>query len=140
MIYCDTSLLVAGLTREARTPAVQNWMRTRGTGELCISPWTVTEFSSAISLKVRHGSLPADAKGAVLTQWRAMQVDQLVMVPVQEESFNLASRFCETNVSGLRAGDALHLAVASLSGHSLATLDAVMAGAALAVGVRVVGV
>ncbi len=42
--------------------------------------------------------------------------------------------------SPLRAGDALHLAVASLGGHALATLDARMKEGAVAVGVRVVGV
>ena len=40
----------------------------------------------------------------------------------------------------LRAADALHLAVAALGGHALATLDARLAEGAQAVGVRVVGV
>ena len=39
----------------------------------------------------------------------------------------------------LRAADALHLAVAALGGHALATLDARLAEGAQAVGVRVVG-
>ena len=38
------------------------------------------------------------------------------------------------------AADALHLAVAALGGHALATLDARLAAGAQAVGVRVVGV
>ena len=40
----------------------------------------------------------------------------------------------------LRGGDALHLAVAALGGHALATLDPRLAEGAQAVGVRVVGV
>jgi predicted nucleic acid-binding protein len=140
MIYCDTSLLVAALTPEAKSQAVQAWLRTLGPGELCISPWNVTEFSSAIALKVRAGKLSSDQKSDVLTQWREMQADQLLTVPVPGDAFDLAARFCDMAGAGLRAGDALHLAVASIGGHALATLDGRMHDGASAVGVKVVSI
>ena len=69
-----------------------------------------------------------------------MVAERLTLLPVPPPAFALAARFCDMNATGLRAGDALHLAVASLGGHALATLDKVMAEAAGAVGVMVVGV
>ena len=44
---------------------------------------------------------------------------------------------CRDNLDVPRAADALHLAVAALGGHALATLDARLAEGAQAVGVRV---
>ena len=82
----------------------------------------------------------AEERARVLSNWKITQRDNLVVVPVPQPAFDLAARFCDWHELGLRAGDALHLAVASLGGHSLATLDATMARGAVAVGVEVVGV
>ena len=138
MIYCDTSLLVAALTPEARSPEMRDWLGAHAAGELCISPWTNTEFSAALALKVRHRTLTAELRLEALAQWRVMQVDQLAVVPVSAEAYDLASSYCDMVASRLRAADALHLAVAALGGHALATLDARLAEGAQAVGVRVV--
>lgn len=57
MLYLDTSLLVAALTREPRTAAIQKWLATQNPEQLAISDWTVTEFSAALSMKVRMRAL-----------------------------------------------------------------------------------
>lgn len=138
MIYCDTSLLVTALTVEDRSARVQAWLTIQNEGELCISRWVVSEFSSALALKLRRGEMPADERARILSNWHVLRQDHLAMVPVPEDAFDLAARFCDRHESGLRAGDALHLAVASLGGHTLATLDRALAEAAVAVGVGVV--
>ncbi len=140
MIYCDTSLLVAALSREAATEAVQQWLSQQAEGVLSISDWVITEFSSAVSIKLRRGEIPVQRKADLLAQWQQMIAERLTVVPVPQPAFALAARFCDRHELGLRAGDALHLAVASLGGHALATLDARMREGAAAVGVRVVGV
>jgi uncharacterized protein len=139
VIYCDTSLVVAGLSSEPMTELVQIWLADQEADSLCISPWVVTEFSSAVSLKVRRGDLDPAGKAQMLSSWQQVQQDHLVLVPVPDHAFALAARFCDRDDLGLRAGDALHLAVASLGGHRLATLDKQLAAAALAVGVAVTG-
>lgn len=138
MIYCDTSVLVSALSNEPRSEEVRAWLEAVAAGELCISDWTVTEFASAISAKVRFGSLPKERKPVILTQWHAMLAHELTREAVASDAFDLAARFCDMPTPGLRAGDALHLAVASLGGHSLATLDERMMAGAEAAGVRVV--
>lgn len=138
MIYCDTSLLVTALTVEDRSARVQAWLTIQNEGELCISRWVVSEFSSALALKLRRGEMPADERARILSNWHVLRQDHLAMVPVPEDAFDLAARFCDRHESGLRAGDALHLAVASLGGHTLATPDRALAEAAVAVGVGVV--
>ena len=140
MIYLDTSLLVTALTAEPDTARVQAWLVKFEAGALCISDWAVSEFSSALALKLRRGELNADERARVLSNWRVTQRDNLVVIPVPQPAYDLAARFCDRHELGLRAGDALHLAVASLGGHSLATLDARMAKGAVAVGVQVEGV
>lgn len=139
MIYCDTSLVVAGLSNEPMAGAVQAWLADQAEGELCISGWAVTEFSSAVSLKLRRKEIDPPAKAQMLSNWQVIRQDHLVVIPVPEQAFALAARFCDRDDLGLRAGDALHLAVASLGGHQLATLDKLLAAAALAVGVEVTG-
>ena len=140
MIYLDPSLLVTALTAEPDTARVQAWLVKYEVGALCISDWTVSEFSSALALKLRRGELNAEKRARVLSNWRVTQQENLVVIPVPQPAYDLAARFCDRHELGLRAGDALHLAVASLGGHSLATLDARMAKGAVAVGVHVVGV
>ena len=137
MIYCDTSLLVSALTVEASSVEVPRWLAQQEAAALCISGWVVTEFSSAVALKLRRGELTRDDAALALTNWRSLQQDRLITVPVPSAAFDLAARFCDMPTPNLRAGDALHLAVASLGGHTLATLDARMRDGAQAVGVRV---
>lgn len=137
MIYCDTSLLVAALTPESTTPRVQQWLRAQQAGNLCASVWCETEFASALAIKVRQGALLIEQRAGVLTRWHKTLARGLVSIPVPEQAWDLATRFCDRYELRLRAADALHVAIASLGGHSLATLDLVMAEAAVAAGVEV---
>ena len=140
MIYCDTSLLVSALTVEGTSVKVRRWLANQEAGELCISGWVITEFSSALALKLRRSELTREDAAQALTNWRSLQQDRLITIPVPSDTFGLAARFCDMPTPGLRAGDALHLAVASLGGHSLATLDGRMKDGAEALGVRVIDV
>ena len=51
--------------------------------------------------------------------------------------FEKAARFASHHALGLRAGDALHLAIAAGGGHTLVTLDVRMAEAASQLGIPV---
>lgn len=140
MIYCDTSLLVAALARESETERALAWFESLDGRELCTCGWALTEFSGAIAMKTRRRELSAPQRAEIQTSWRALLDTSLMLISFPEAAFDLASRFCEMHGSALRAADALHLAVASLGGHSLATLDKAMADAAVAVGVAIEGI
>jgi uncharacterized protein len=43
MLYVDTSIWVAALTRETRTEDMQVWLAAQDAGTLAISDWVITE-------------------------------------------------------------------------------------------------
>jgi uncharacterized protein len=60
--------------------------------------------------------------------------ESLAVKPVSREQFRLAARFADQYALGLRAGDALHLAVCAEQGAVLCTLDRRLEEAAAALG------
>ena len=140
MIYCDTSLLVAALAREPSSERAQEWLAAHGGHALCVSDWVVTEFAGALAFKQRTGQVSAELRAQIRARWQKLVTNTLAVDEVRRDAFELAARFCNMQNAKLRSGDALHLAIASLGGHSLATLDRAMAEAAVAVGVGVVPV
>jgi predicted nucleic acid-binding protein len=99
----------------------------------------VTEFSSALSLKVRVGELTAEQQGRVLAQWAEFRQATLIL-GIDALVFEQAALIANRHALGLRAGDALHLAVASAAGCTLVTLDNRMARAAPELGVPVAAI
>lgn len=69
--------------------------------------------------------------------WHNLRETSLVLVELKLEDFLAAARFAERYELGLRASDALHIAVAYFMGYTLVTLDKRMAEAAVACGVVV---
>jgi len=136
--YLDSSLIVAALLREARTPDVRSWLRAQGDGRLSISPWVNTEVSSALALKVRTNALPLAARAAALAAFGVLASEQLGTVAVNQADFASAARFVDRTDSNLRAGDALHVAIAARTGLIVATLDRLQAAGAHLVGVQTV--
>ena len=133
--YVDTSVLVAALTNELATPRVQRWLGKRDPGELAISEWVATEFSSALSIKLSSGEIDSDERAAALAAFVRMRTESLFDLSISAAQFRAPARFADQHKLGLRAGDALHLAIASGHGATVATLDKRLAHAALALGV-----
>ena len=65
-LYLDTSLIVAALTREAKTVPIVEWMVCQGPGELAVSDWVMTEFSAALSTKLRTGQITTSERATAL--------------------------------------------------------------------------
>jgi predicted nucleic acid-binding protein len=121
--YLDTSLVVAALTKEARTDQVQTWLGARTSDDLLISDWVNTEFSAALSIKLRSEQIDEATRTGSLAGYNCLRRASLTVLPVTPEQFHAAASFADRYALGLRAGDALHLAIAAKHGATLCTLD-----------------
>jgi uncharacterized protein len=136
MLYLDTSLLVAALTNEAETQRMQGWLGEKDPDDLGISDWVVAEFSAALSIKLRTGAIEVADRAAAMTMFTQICNENLVVMPLSRAQFRLAARFADQYALGLRAGDALHLAICAEQGATICTLDRGLGEAALALGVK----
>lgn len=112
MIYLDTSFIAPLYIREATSEAVEAILLNIPTPELAISHWTIVEFSSLLSRRVRMGELSAALMQTVMQSFQEDADQALGRVTVTAADFQLASELILQWETGLRAGDALHLAIA----------------------------
>jgi len=136
MLYLDTSLLVAALTNEAETQRMQHWLGQQREDDLAVSDWVATEFSSALSIKLRIGQIMTGDRAEALAMFTRLATDSFIVMPVSRLQFRTAARFADQHVLGLRAGDALHLAICADHGATLCTLDRRLSDAGSALGIK----
>lgn len=124
MIYLDTSAAVPMFVPEPLSESVDAWYEAC-TEPLLASDWMRAEFASALALKERRGELTSRQVRAAWKSFSAFCGTGIRLHPVSRQAFESAADLV-LGVSGLRAGDALHVAVALEVGASgLATADAV---------------
>jgi predicted nucleic acid-binding protein len=120
--YLDASVLVAAVTNEPHSAAAQDWLEAQPSKEISFSGWTLTEVASALSVKHRRGDISALDKARADNAINAM-VTSFERTPVEDQHFLAALSFVEVEQAKLRAGDALHAAIAADYDQTLVTLD-----------------
>ena len=126
MIYVDTSILVALCTTEPKSDTVDKWHES-SSAKMISSTWAFTEFSSALSLKVRTNQITEKQSREAWKKFDALSQNDIELMPVEVKVYYSAGILLIDSKSNLRAGDALHLAVAKqFKSRSLATLDKVL--------------
>lgn len=129
-------MLIAALRIEAATDRAQRWLGNRSQSDLRISGWTVVEFSSGLAVNVRQGTLPEhDRRRALASLDQLMSRGVFRVEPSLSADFVRAAALIDDHRTTLRAGDALHLAIADRIGATVYTLDSGMVAAADAIGI-----
>ena len=113
MLYFDTSFLAPLILPEATSDKIAAFVRRLPAEEFTVSHWTRVEFSSLIDREVRVGGLDAQAAVRADARFEAMVDESFSVLLPNADDFSLAKRYLGRFETGLRAGDALHLAVAS---------------------------
>ncbi len=113
MYYFDTSFLVPFFVDEPTSTRVEQFLKRQPKELATISQWTCIEFSAAIARLVRIGRMTTDRATTVESTFDSLAIESFLMISPTSKDFELARRFLRRYESGLRSGDALHLAIAS---------------------------
>lgn len=112
MLYFDTSFLVPLILPEATSEKIAAFVATLSPEAFAVSHWTLVEFSSLIAREVRMGCLDAGSAARADAQFEAMVNTSFTVLLPSADDFGLARHYLGRSETGLRAGDALHLAIA----------------------------
>lgn len=138
MVYVDTSVLVALILPEPQSAAVTTWYGAYQ-DKLVSAVWAVTEFAGALGIKQRTRQIDAAQANAAWQRFERLCANDLQLLPLEPATYYRAGLLTLDATSGLRAGDALHLAAAlEADARSLATLDEIFANNARRLGLEVV--
>jgi hypothetical protein len=112
LIYFDTSFLTPLFRLEPTSRAVDRFFREAGGTGLATSQWTRTEFSSLIARDVRMKIIDAVRAETFENRFEAELAQSFTLIAPAIGDFELCKRYLQRYDTSLRAGDALHLAVA----------------------------
>jgi predicted nucleic acid-binding protein len=124
MVYLDTSFVAPLVIAEDASDAVEAFVLKVKPGELATSMWTRVELASLVARKLRMGQLSGSEAQAVRREFDRILGESFEILLPAAADFAAAAKYLEIPKSGLRAGDALHLAVAANRGaRKILTLD-----------------
>ena len=113
MLYFDTSFIVPLFLPEPSSPVIERFFGGRLAEPLAVSQWTCIEFSSALAHGVRTKRLDARSAAIADMEFDAVVAETFVVLPPSGKDFELGREYLRKYEAGLRAGDALHLAIAA---------------------------
>lgn len=124
MLYFDTSFLAPLILEESTSAKIEAFFAKLPVGELYVSHWTRVEFSSLIAREVRMGGLAESDALLVIAQFDELVADSFQILAPGVADYELAKEYIQHFATRLRAGDGMHLAIASNNGaKTLYTLD-----------------
>ena len=124
MLFFDTSFLAPLILEEATSTKIEDFFVKLPVGGLYVSHWTRVEFSSLIAREVRMGGLAESDALLAIVQFDELVADSFQVVAPGVADYELAKEYIQHFATKLRAGDALHLAIASNNrAKTLYTLD-----------------
>lgn len=134
MTYLDTSALVSLLVPDAHTTAIRGFFRT-GRPEAAVSSFGLAEFGATLGNKVRRQELSPSGAGLVFAALEGWTDGILTILDIDPADHHAAAALVRRFDLGLRAPDALHLALCQRLALPILTFDARQAAAARALGI-----
>ena len=136
VIYLDTFVLGAMFFREPGAAALFERLESVRKEGLLISAWSLTEMASVAGIKRRTGALDLENCREAPGHFQRFASAHLRTTEVEPADFRTAAVLIETPAgrSALRAGDALHVAIARRLQARMASLDQRLCAAADALG------
>ena len=119
------------------TDAALAWLEASASETILISPWTRTEFANAARIMARRGDVSTGLHREGLERFDKLVSARLAVEAVDTADFDRARGWIAEYHSGLRAGDALPLAICMRLSATLCTADDTLARAVDKVGVAV---
>jgi predicted nucleic acid-binding protein len=119
MLYLDTSFVTPIVLPEATS----------------VSHWTRIEFAGLVARRVRMRELRNEHAAQAMVAFERLLADSFLIILPTLSDFNLAIELLNYRKSGLRSGDALHLAIARNRGAEFFTLDKKLIRAARSMGI-----
>jgi predicted nucleic acid-binding protein len=116
VVYFDTSLIVPYLLPEATSNDGRQFLSSLPSTSLAVSHWTRLEFSSFLAREVRMGGLSQEAAQRADAQFETVVGESFIVLTPSRADFDLARHYLQRYESGLRSGDALHLAIGANNG------------------------
>lgn len=133
--YPDASLVVATLAEESGSARADTWLA-QHLNDLAASDWLDLEIASALAAKARNDDISSDQHGAARDYYAQVVATSAQRLSIKSKTFGRAAAMI-TLADSLRAGDALHLAIAEAHGATLFTMDVSQAEAGRKLGVPI---
>ncbi len=138
LIYLDTSVVLSLHVVDVHTAKVTDRMQ-KSRSKFAVSPWVRAEAVSALGIMVRRKDLGAPLARQAFEDIQAL-CDDAQTLPVTAAAYDLAARWMLDFDLGLRAGDALHAAIAKLNKAQLFTCDKLLVKVGAKLGFKVLTV
>lgn len=124
-VYVDTSILVTAFSNEPLQAIAMALLQAPQWEQVCVSDWTMAEFTCALQAKVMRGETPPEVAHTIgQTLNSLMAQGALHRIAVLREDYAAVQRTVPGLNCLVRGADALHLAVAARSGIThFASLD-----------------
>ena len=137
-IYLDTSVLVALFTDDPFSGRADQLLGQ--SNDFLVGDYAAAEFASSIARHARMGELTVPEARMVFANFDSWMRGAVTAVETASSDIRAAEGFLRRLDLTLRAGDALHIAVAQRNGADLATFDVKMSASAGLLGVSLASV
>jgi uncharacterized protein len=112
VLYFDTSVILPLFVPEPTSKAVMAFVDGLPADQLTVSQWTMVEFASVLGRHVRGGRIDRVFAAEVTARFDTLAPGTFCILSPTAADFCLARQWLADPARGLRAGDALHLAIA----------------------------